>query len=64
MSKTEHELSEKYEKLALEYLGETKAVRESSIKEFEKWISNNKKIISCPKGKIFSTTCESVIQNE
>lgn len=53
-----NELSEKYEKLALEYLGETKKVRESIIKEFEKWISENKKIVSCPKGNFFySNTC-------
>lgn len=50
------ELSEKYEKLALEYLGETRSAREKSLKEFEKWIKGNKKIVSCPTGNtIFQT---------
>lgn len=49
---SESELSEKYEKLALEYLGETKKVRESALKEFEVWLAANKKIVSCPKGSI------------
>lgn len=50
------ELSEKYEKLALEYLGETRSVREKSLKEFEKWIKGNKKIVSCPTGNIIFQT--------
>lgn len=48
----EDELSEKYEQLALANLGETRHVRKSSLKEFVKWINDNKKIVSCPKGKV------------
>lgn len=48
-------LSEKYQKIAVERLSETEEVREDSLKKFKKWISENKKIISCRTGKTFTS---------
>ncbi|XP_063698147.1 retinaldehyde-binding protein 1-like [Culicoides brevitarsis] len=47
------ELSADYEKFALEYLGETRKKRETALKEFEKWIDGNKKIVECPRDDSF-----------